>query len=61
MFIFLVIYFFIYLFIHFSETLTNLRLGRRIISSTVNPAPSGILEENVTISFRYEKVHECLQ
>ncbi|CAH3182931.1 unnamed protein product, partial [Porites lobata] len=37
------------------ETLTNLRLGRRIISSTVNPAPSGILEENVTISFRYEK------
>ena len=39
-----------------SETLTNLELRSRIIASTADPRPTGILQENVTISFHYDKV-----
>jgi len=34
-----------------SNTVKNARLGSRIISGRIQPSPSGILKENVTISF----------
>lgn len=34
---------------------TNLELRSRIISGRVDPTPVGILRENVTISFSYDK------
>jgi len=38
-----------------------LNAGKQIISSTVHPEPSGILEENVTIVFGYDKVSLSFQ
>lgn len=35
----------------FSATISNLKLGSRIVSSTVYPKPNGTLKENVTIVF----------
>ena len=39
-----------------SKAFTDLEHGSRIIASTVDPRPSDILQENVTIVFSYDKV-----
>ena len=39
-----------------SKACTDLELGSRIIASTVDPRPTGIQQENVTIVFSYNEV-----
>ena len=48
------LYFFLSFFL--SKTLTDLKVGERIIATTTDPRLTGILQENVTILFIYNKV-----
>ena len=45
-----------YISLFLSKKVTNPDLRSRIIASTVDPKPSGILDENVTVSFSCDRV-----
>lgn len=40
----------------FRKYFSKLKLRSRVIAGAVYPEPSGILEENITISFSYDEV-----
>ena len=49
--LFCCLFLFVVLLLLFSATISNLTLGSRIVSITVDPKPNGTLNENVTVVF----------